>query len=468
VTRSRREFIRDMGTGLSLAGAAASGLACASVSAAGESEKLLQPDPRQPEPSPLGFDRLPLEWHQKRARILKEKAAERGVDALLLRSDQNQVYFTGCFRQSGERSTWVVLPLAEKDTAHWYSPAIDRDLINSWWATSNENYFCYPHAAGGFPNRGELGRGNRVDLFEWMLGGLETRGLGEKTLGVDFEPTNAQRASLQSVLPRARVVEVSDLCLDMQIRKTKEEIALTQRAYRYFDRIHAFARDYILERGTEATDFEVGQALQAYGIGLLMKDVRYDGKPHTAVGIEVTSHYVRTGVATAYPHPNQFFYAKIQKGSPVYVNTDIRLGGMGGECYRNYLVAPFAPHHEKMWQVVTDSALLLREEARPGAVCSEIAYKVHALQLRNGMQDHIYHRPCHGQGQFYAGHQPPFIALGDDTVLEPGMMFSVEPGLYDSERGIGVNPSDILLVLDQGSVFLSSVPFSREWAFLTL
>ena len=65
MTRSRREFIRDMGTGLSLAGTSASGLACASVSAAGESEKLLEPDSRQPEPSPLGLDRLPLEWHQE-------------------------------------------------------------------------------------------------------------------------------------------------------------------------------------------------------------------------------------------------------------------------------------------------------------------------------------------------------------------------------------------------------------------
>jgi Xaa-Pro aminopeptidase len=462
--RSRREFIRRMGAGLSLAASAG----VATAAATGDSDRLLKPDPRQPEPAPFGLDRLPLAWHQERARALKEKAGERGVDAILLRGDQNQVYFTGCFRQSGERSTWVLMPLAEKDTAHWFSPSIDRDLIESWWATSNESYFCYPHAEGGFPNRGELARGKRVDLFSWMLEGLKKHGLGDGTLGIDFEPTNAQSAALQSVLPRAKVVEISDLCLDMQIRKTKEEIALTQRAYRYFDKIHAFARDYVLERGTEATDFEVGQALQAYGIGLLMKDVRYDGKPHTAVGIEVTSHYVRTGVATAYPHPNQFFYAKIQKGSPLYVNTDIRLGGMGGECYRNYLIAPFAPHHEKMWQVVTDCALLLRDLARPGAICSEIAYKIHELQLRNGMRDYIYHRPCHGQGQFFAGHQPPFIALGDDTPLEAGMMFSVEPGLYDSERGIGVNPSDILLVLEEGSVFLSSVPFSREWAFLTL
>jgi Xaa-Pro aminopeptidase len=465
---TRRDFIRDIGAGLGAASAAAAGLACSSHAPPGGSEKLLVPDENHPEPAPSGYDRLPLEWHQGRTRLLKERARERGVDAILLKSDQNQVYFTGCFRTSGERSTWALFPLDEADTVYWYSPGIDRDLITSWWATENETYFCYPHAEGGFPNRGELARGKRVDLFEWMLEGVKRRGLGDKTIGVDFEPNASQRASLASVLPHARIVPIDDLCLDMQILKTREEIALIQRAYRYFDRIHAFARDYILERGTEATDFEVGQALQAYGIGLLMKDVAYDGRPHTAVGIEVTSHYVRTGVATAYPHPNQFFYSKIERGKPLYVNTDIRLGGMGGECYRNYLIAPFDPHHEKMWQVVTDSALLLREEAKPGKTCSEIAYRIHEFQIRSGMQDYIYHRPCHGQGQFFAGHQPPFIALGDDSVVQPGMMFSVEPGLYDRERGIGVNPSDILLILEDKSVFMSSVPFSREWSFLTL
>ena len=122
----------------------------------------------------------------------------------------------------------------------------------------------------------------------------------------------------------------------------------------------------------------------------------------------------------------------------------------------------------RMWQTVTDSALLLREEARPGAVCSEIAYKVHELQIRNGMQDHIYHRPCHGQGQFFSGHQPPFIALGDDTVLEAGMMFSVEPGLYDPENGFGCNWSDTCLVRKDASVLLSRVPYSEEWSLLKL
>lgn len=62
----------------------------------------------------------------------------------------------------------------------------------------------------------------------------------------------------------------------------------------------------------------------------------------------------------------------------------------------------------------------------------------------------------------------PYLALGDDTVIQEGMTFSVEPGLYDSKRGMGVNPSDRLLVQKDRAILMSRVPFSREWSFLTL
>ena len=457
-----------MGRGLATAGAAAAGLAQASSLPKGASQKLLSPRAGQPEPAPLGYDRLPLEWYKAAAGRLKERAAARGVDAVLLLDGDNQVYFTGCFRSSGERSTYVLFPVQEKDTVYWYSPRIDQELIESWWCTQNETYFCFPHAQGGFPHQGRVVRGPQVDLWEWMLTGLARRGFAEKTIGIDVELTPSKQAAFARVLPRARLVDIGDIGLGMRMIKAKEEIALLQRAYRYFDQIHAFARDYILERGTEATDFEIGQALEAFGIGLLMKDVRRDGRPHSAVGIIVTSEYVRAGVATAYPHPNQFFHAKVQRGEPLYVNTDILLGGYGGECYRNYLIAPHASHHEKMWQVVADTVQIMVEECVPGRRCFEVAEKVHLYQVRAGMQEHIYHRPGHGQGQNYEGHQPPYLALGDDTVIEEGMTFSVEPGLYDAKRGIGVNPSDRLLVQKDRAVLLSRVPFSREWSFLTL
>jgi Xaa-Pro aminopeptidase len=97
-----------------------------------------------------------------------------------------------------------------------------------------------------------------------------------------------------------------------------------------------------------------------------------------------------------------------------------------------------------------------------------VAYKVHQHQVKNGMQQYIYHRPGHGTGQNLQGHQAPFLSLGDYTPMQEGMMFSVEPGLYDSEKGIGINPSDNLLITKDGAVLMSRVPFSKEWSYLTL
>jgi Xaa-Pro aminopeptidase len=173
-------------------------------------------------------------------------------------------------------------------------------------------------------------------------------------------------------------------------------------------------------------------------------------------------------VASAYPHPNQFFHSPIERGQTVYVNTDILLGGLGGECYRNYLIGPWTSEQERMWEVVSETIAIMEEECRAGNTCSHVAARVHQHQVDSGMADFIYHRPGHGQGQFYVGHQAPFLALGDPTPLEENMTFSMEPGLYDSAGGIGINPSDNLRVTATRGVRFSSVPFSKEWSFLTI
>ena len=432
--------------------------------AASPSAALLVDRPLQPEPAPFGTDRLPLRWYQDRAEALKARLPE--VDAILLATKFNQIYFTGCFRGGDSRRSWVLLPAREADAAHWFIPRIDLALVEAWWATSCTTYFCDPHAADGYPNEGRVTPGNRVDLFAWMLENL--KGKGYRTIGIDATLGEAERAAIEAILPGVTFVPIAAPCQAMRARKTPEEVALTQRVYRYFDRLHCFARDYILARGTDATDFEIGMVMRIFGIHLLLQDVQRDGKPHSAIGVDVTAHYVRCGPATAYPHPNQFFCNRVQRGEPLYVNADMYLEGYGGECYRNYQIAPVAPHQEKMWQVVADTAQIMVEGCRPGRRCCDVAHDVHAYQVKHGMADYIYHRPGHGQGMNHEGHQMPCLSLGDETPIEAGMMFSVEPGLYDTQRGLGINPSDTILVTEKGGVLMSRVPFSREWSFLTL
>lgn len=428
------------------------------------SAALLVDRPLQPEPAPPGTGRLPLGWYQARSEALKARLGN--VDAVLLGTKANQIYFTGCFRGGDSRRSWVLLPTREAHAAHWFIPRIDLELVQAWWASSCTTYFCDPHAADGVPNEGRVTPGNRVDLFAWMLGHLQGRGY--KTIGVDARLTDEERAAVEAMLPGVRIVPIAADCHAMRCRKTPEEIALTQRVYRYFDLLHCFSRDYVLARGTDATDFEIGLAMRAVGIHMLLQDIERDGRPHNAVGVDVTAHYVRCGRATAYPHPNQFFCNRVQRGEPLYINSDMFMGGYGGECYRNYQIAPVAPHQEKMWQVVADCAEIMVEGCRPGRACSDVAHDVHAYQVKQGMRDYIYHRPGHGMGMNGEGHQMPCLSLGDDTPIEAGMLFSVEPGLYDTARGIGVNPSDTILVTDRGGVLMSRVPFSREWSFLSL
>ncbi|WP_200815281.1 M24 family metallopeptidase [Amphiplicatus metriothermophilus] len=79
----------------------------------------------------------------------------------------------------------------------------------------------------------------------------------------------------------------------------------------------------------------------------------------------------------------------------------------------------------------------------------------------------MYHRPAHGEGT--EGHQPPWLALGDETILDPGMCFSVEPGLFDSETGIGSNFSDMFAVMPEGPALqMSRLPWSEEWSFIDI
>lgn len=460
----RRKFIKSMGLGLASMRLSASNL----IKSPGESESLLVTNRNHPKPAPKGYDRLPLSWYKQRVQKLKNMLLNDKVDAILLENDVNKIYFSGCFRGSGKRTTWVLFPQEEKDTAYWFSPGIDRDLIKSWWCTENNYYFCFPHGEGGFPNKGKVVSGKQVDLFEWLLEHLKEKGFKGKKIATDMNLSANQLLKLNKYLPKTKFINISGVCEKMRIIKTKEEIALTQRAYRYFDKIHSFARDYILENGTNTNDFEIGQALKSYGINLLMKDLSFDGKPHSAVGVLVTSEYVRAGISTAYPHPNQLFYNKVKKGEPVYVNTDIKIGGCGGEGYRNYQINPVSKYQDKMWSIVADTVQIIVEETKPGVLCSDVAYKVHKYQVDNGMQDYIYHRPGHGTGFNFEGHQSPYFSLGDHTPIEEGMMFSVEPGLYDSKRGIGINPSDNLLVTRKGSVLMTSVPFSKEWSYLNI
>jgi Xaa-Pro aminopeptidase len=460
----RREFLQASGAiTLGALGAAVSCKPKAESAPAGDSAKMLKTSPRHPQPA--ANDRLPLEWHQATVKRFQEKLLEKGLDGALITDRWNIIYLTGLFHTTTERPFACFLPARELQV-HWLYPGLDKALVEGWWFTDGDYYYDFPHADGGYPDQGKVVSGPAVDLVEWQLRALERRGYGDKGIGLSESPSARTLARMKNVLPNARFEEVGDVLVKMRRVKTPEELALSQRAYNYFSRIHAWTRDYILQHGTDLTDYKIGKAAEEYGTDVILKDIRRDGHPHTAVGISVGIS-CRTGVGTAYPHPNQFHHNPVKRGDSLQVAGVVKIGGCGGELYCPYQVAPWNPEWEKTWEVMAEGSRMQIELSKAGTRCQDVAKAIHEMQLQKGMQALLYQRIGHGEGM--EGHQEPYIALGDETVLEERMTFSMEPGLFHPAGGYGYNPSDNVVVGSESGWVQGSVPnLTKEWALLKL
>jgi len=429
----------------------------------GDSAKMLVKRPEHPEPSTA--DRLPLEWHQRQVTRLQEKLRDRGLDGIWITDRWNIIYYTGLWHTTTERPFSCFIPTDDL-AVHWFHPGLDLALVRSWWFTDGDYYYDYPPSKDGYPDQGRVSISEPVDLMEWALQGISRRGYGDRKIGLSQPPTVSAMKRMQEVLPDASFVDVSDVCMGMRRVKTPEELALAQRAYNYFSQIHAWTRDYILQHGTDLTDFKIHMAAMEYGTDLVMKDIKRDGHPHTAVGISVGIG-CRTGIGTAYPHPNQFHHNKVKKGDSLQVAGVVKLAGCGGELYCPYQVGPWPAEWEKVWEVMARGSEMQIAMSSAGTPCQDIAKAVHEYQVKEGMKDYLYQRVAHGEG--WEGHQEPYISLGDTTPLEKNMTFSMEPGLFNPDKGFGYNPSDNVVVGETTGWVQGSVPnLTKEWAHLKI
>jgi Xaa-Pro dipeptidase len=437
----------------------------------GASEKLLLgPAPgEEGPPEPAKVDRLPLEWNKQTVARFKEQLAQKDIHAFVARDQLNIIYLTGYWHTHTERPQVVFM---NKDDAEpWFLyPALDRDLVKGWWFGGGWEYFDTKHAEGGFPEQGKVAQGKTVDLFQMLLEGIKAKGVQGNKIGIDGKLYADELATAKKVLPKVKWVDVSDTLLDMREIKTPEELALTRRAYTYFDRAHAYARDYILTYGTDVTDYEVAFASTFWINNVLLADLDLaGGLPHhgVAAGVEIDC---RVGRLCAYPHPNQPRFNRIQRSMPLQVDGDAYIGGHGGENYRMYILADnageFDAHMRKLWEVSQHTCDMQVELQKEGATCSSVAYEIHKYQVAQGVEDYIYHRPAHGEGS--EGHQPPYMSLGDYTVLKKNMCFSEEPGLYDPKAGVGFNWSDHVVTGVKSGYRMSRVPYTKEWSWVKI
>lgn len=133
--------------------------------------------------------------------------------------------------------------------------------------------------------------------------------------------------------------------------------------------------------------------------------------------------------------------------------------GYNSELERTMIIGTPSVEQTQMF----DHMLALQETAfrsmHPGVTCSQVDQAVRVYYAENGLIQYWKHHVGHAIGLRY--HEGPFLDLGDHTQLRPGMVFTVEPGLYIPEVG-GFRHSDTVVITEDGVELMTYYPRDLE------
>jgi len=165
-----------------------------------------------------------------------------------------------------------------------------------------------------------------------------------------------------------------------------------------------------------------------------------------------------SGPKTVLPHslPSS---RQLAVGDVVIHGTGCTANGYHAEDERTMFVERASDAQRRLFGIMQRAAAAALHAIRPGVPCREIDRVARSVIEEAGYGPQVIHRTGHGLGLDY--HELPFFAPGDDTELAPGMVMSVEPGIYVEEVG-GFRHSDTVVVTDDGCEVLTPYPRDVE------
>jgi Xaa-Pro aminopeptidase len=179
----------------------------------------------------------------------------------------------------------------------------------------------------------------------------------------------------------------------------------------------------------------------------------------------ISDHFASEGAATlftivgggangAFPH-HQSGTRKLSVGDAVVMDIGARKDGFPSDITRMAVVGRPPEGYEDVHSVVERAVQAAMQAARPGVKAREVDAAARGVISDAGYGDYFVHRTGHGLG--IDGHEPPYITATSETVLEEGMVFSIEPGIYLPGR-FGIRLEEIVILRADGPEIFSSLP----------
>jgi Xaa-Pro aminopeptidase len=347
---------------------------------------------------------------ERLARARKE-LAERGMDALLLGPSADLLHLIGYQAPPLERLTLLVLPAA--GDARLVVPALEAPLARDHLGGLDLEVAAWKETE---------------DPVALVRDTLDAAGAATGRLGVGDQLWSAFLLRLQAALPGAAFEAASAVTRQLRMRKDPEEVAALARAAAAVDRVVDGMEGL---RWAGRTELELAGELQAA--------IR-DGHD------EVCFTIVGSGPNAASPH-HIAARRVIQPGDAVVVDIGGRLDGYCSDTTRTLVVGEPPPGFQEAYAVLHAAQLAGCAAVGPGVPAEAVDAACREVIAAAGYGEHFIHRTGHGIG--LEEHEDPYLVAGNREPLEPGMTFSVEPGIYLPGR-FGARIEDIVTCTDEG------------------
>jgi Xaa-Pro dipeptidase len=386
--------------------------------------------------------RIPSDELQARRGGLLEHTRREGCSGYVLFQPAYIQYFTGFWFLSNERP--IVFAQSAAGDSAVFVPEFEVERTRA--ETDFERIESYPE----YP-----GREHPMLILTRVLGDLGIA--GKIAVDADGYPgiLGYQGPPLSEV-SGAAVTTLSGEIETMMARKSENEIALIRESGRWCAHAHRLLQEYSRPGVTEAE-----ASLRAgHEATLAMLDALGDsfgGQLGSTDGVKA-GYRGQIGRRSAWAHAIAH-NIEFQPGDVLVTETGAPIWGYNAELERALVIGEPSDEVRRLFEHTVAAQQVAFEALRPGVICADVDGAVMRYLEQHDLLPYWRQHTGHAIG--LRNHEAPFLDVGDRTMVEPGMVFTIEPGLYDARVG-GFRHSDTVAVTADGIDILTEYPRDLE------
>lgn len=260
------------------------------------------------------------------------------------------------------------------------------------------------------------------------------------------------RGPTLSELSGATVVRVADRIEAQLAVKSEAEVALIRESVRWASLAHRLLQRYTRPGASET---EVSQRASAEATRAMLDAIGEVYSAQSSFQSGASAGYRgQIGHRSSMPHALAGDVV-FRKGDVLVTGATAPVWGYLSELERTMVVGEPTAEQERLFSHMKALQETALAALRPGAACSDVDRAVRQYFAQHDLFAYWRHHTGHAIGLRY--HEGPFLDSGDHTEIRPGMVFTVEPGLYAPEVG-GFRHSDTVLVTEDGIEILTYYP----------